>query len=297
MYYFLTNFIRFSRLHTIIGTSLSVICLYAIAYQLSDITEHHWQLLVLVLISCLGANVYIVGLNQITDIEIDKINKPYLPLASGAFTLQTGYWIIGISILVSLAIAFTLNPYLIATVLLSLFLGTIYSLPPFRLKRFPFWAAFCIIAVRGLIINVLLFLTFYYDFTGKNNIPLLIWILTFTFFIFGTIIAWFKDLPDVEGDAAFSITTFSISWGKEKVFLVGKIVLGSLFFGLCLLPYVIDLPIHRYYFSGSQLILLGLFLYFSARLDLEDIPAIKRYYQFVWILFFLEYLIFAGTTI
>ena len=30
------------------------------------------------------ANVYIVGLNQLSDIEIDRVNKPELPLASGA---------------------------------------------------------------------------------------------------------------------------------------------------------------------------------------------------------------------
>jgi homogentisate phytyltransferase/homogentisate geranylgeranyltransferase len=28
-------------------------------------------------------NMYITGLNQLSDTEIDKINKPYLPLASG----------------------------------------------------------------------------------------------------------------------------------------------------------------------------------------------------------------------
>lgn len=31
-------------------------------------------------------NVSIVGLNQLYDVEIDKINKPYLPLASGEMT-------------------------------------------------------------------------------------------------------------------------------------------------------------------------------------------------------------------
>lgn len=59
----------------------------------------------LTLISRLGANIYIVGLNQITDVEIDRINKPWLPLASGAFSMRTGYWLIVVSVLVSLGIA------------------------------------------------------------------------------------------------------------------------------------------------------------------------------------------------
>ena len=37
------------------------------------------------LTSALLANVSIVGLNQLYDVEIDKVNKPYLPLASGKF--------------------------------------------------------------------------------------------------------------------------------------------------------------------------------------------------------------------
>jgi homogentisate phytyltransferase/homogentisate geranylgeranyltransferase len=42
------------------------------------------------LIPALCMNVYIVGLNQIYDIEIDKVNKPYLPLASGEYSSATG---------------------------------------------------------------------------------------------------------------------------------------------------------------------------------------------------------------
>lgn len=38
------------------------------------------------LVPALLMNVSIVGLNQLYDVEIDKINKPYLPLASGEMT-------------------------------------------------------------------------------------------------------------------------------------------------------------------------------------------------------------------
>ncbi|KAL5150192.1 Glycinol 4-dimethylallyltransferase [Glycine soja] len=36
-------------------------------------------------------DVYINGLNQLSDIEIDKINKPYLPLASGQLSFRTEF--------------------------------------------------------------------------------------------------------------------------------------------------------------------------------------------------------------
>ena len=38
------------------------------------------------LVPALLMNISIVGLNQLYDVEIDKINKPYLPLASGEMT-------------------------------------------------------------------------------------------------------------------------------------------------------------------------------------------------------------------
>ena len=42
------------------------------------------------LIPALLMNICIVGLNQIFDVPIDRINKPYLPLASGEFSMRMG---------------------------------------------------------------------------------------------------------------------------------------------------------------------------------------------------------------
>ncbi len=39
------------------------------------------------LLPALLMNIAIVGLNQLTDVEIDRVNKPYLPLASGELTI------------------------------------------------------------------------------------------------------------------------------------------------------------------------------------------------------------------
>lgn len=44
-------------------------------------------------------NIYVVGLNQLFDVEIDKVNKPYLPLASGKFSMATGIIIVSASLL------------------------------------------------------------------------------------------------------------------------------------------------------------------------------------------------------
>ncbi len=54
---------------------------------------------------------FITGLNQLTDVEIDRINKPYLPLASGAYTLTTGYLIVGLCLVFALISCFLYPPF------------------------------------------------------------------------------------------------------------------------------------------------------------------------------------------
>lgn len=56
---------------------------------------HGWTLqalasLLQAMVPALLMNICIVGLNQIFDVPIDRINKPYLPLASGEFTMRMG---------------------------------------------------------------------------------------------------------------------------------------------------------------------------------------------------------------
>jgi len=297
----LLPFIRFSRPHTIIGTTLSVTTLFLIAWFLGQSAgllppTAGFEVLLLwgkTLVACLGANIFIVGLNQITDIEIDKINKPELPLASGDFTLQTAYRIIAISVILSLWLAYSAGPYLLLTVILSLLLGTGYSLPPFRWKRFYFWAAFCIIAVRGFIVNILIYLHFQYQLTEMQGLPGPILLLTSAMLVYSLIIAWFKDIPDMEGDAKFQIRTMSIRLGAAKVFRFGNIMLGSTLFALSLVCYIYPLALNAQIMGLTHLGLLMTLYSVSKQMNLNNHSAIRRYYLFIWVLFFAEYLIFA----
>ena len=45
------------------------------------------SLLALALLAGAAVNIYIVGLNQCEDVEIDRINKPKRPLTSGRMTI------------------------------------------------------------------------------------------------------------------------------------------------------------------------------------------------------------------
>lgn len=296
---------QFSRPHTVIGTSLSAIALFAIAIgqdgtnftNLPDrLPELMWAI-----VACLCGNVYIVGLNQLEDIEIDKINKPHLPLASGAFDLAEARIIVAITGIAAVAIAIWQGVFLALTVIVSLLIGTAYSLPPIRLKRFPFWASLCIFVVRGVVINLGLFLHFDSVLNQRSDlhshlhldIPNEIWLLTAFVLIFTYVIAIFKDMPDTEGDAKFNIATLCINWGQKTVFNLSRQILGWLYVGTVLVSLSslithINIPI----LVISHISLAAVMWWRSSQVDLSDRVAISTFYQFIWKLFYLEYLIF-----
>ena len=155
---------RFSRPHTLIGSFLAIPSLHALASPSwrALLTKQTAASIVFATIPSLLINIYITGLNQVTDVEIDRVNKPYLPIAAGYLSISRAVCII--TACLALGLSFSLpqlwgftglnSDGLAMTLLASAALGTAYSLPPFRLKRFPFMAAFCITAVRGAIVNV-----------------------------------------------------------------------------------------------------------------------------------------------
>ncbi len=82
--------------------------------------------------------------NQLFDVEIDKVNKPYLPLASGDFSMGTGLGIVAACTALSLIGGWLSGSVaLMATLVISFVLGIVYSsdLPLMRWKRSPVLAA------------------------------------------------------------------------------------------------------------------------------------------------------------
>ena len=291
---FVKNLWQFTRPHTIIGTSLSVLALYFISLATTGntIALLNIEQMLAVWLACICGNIYIVGLNQLCDVELDRINKPHLPLASGGFTIAQGRLIVGVTGMLSLVVATLSGMWLLVTVTVSLFLGTIYSLPPIRLKRFPFWAAFCILTVRGVIVNLGLFLHYSDQLSGKESLNPYVWMLTVFILVFTTAIAIFKDVPDIEGDKKYQITTFTIVMGKLAVFKLSRWVITVCYLGMIAAGSLWLNSVNALFFIGSHGILLSLLWWRSQNVDLEEKQAIVDFYQFIWKLFFLEYLLF-----
>lgn len=291
---FFSSFWKFSRPHTIIGTSLSVLAIYCLALATTNnpISWLSLEQMLAVWTACLCGNIYIVGLNQLCDVEIDRINKPSLPLAAGKFSLQQGRSIVGITGILALLIAAWSGFWLLATVGISLIIGTAYSVPPIRLKRFPFLAAFCIFTVRGVVVNLGLFLHYSQKLTGKEFLNSYVWVLTAFIILFTVAIAIFKDVPDLEGDRQYNITTFTLILGKSAVLNLSLAVITICYLGMILARIFWLTGFNFSFFIGYHLILLGLLWWRSQKVDLEQRSAIADFYQFIWKLFFLEYILF-----
>lgn len=288
---------RFLRPHTIRGTSLGSFSLVARAL----IENSHlikWSLLLKAfsgLFALICGNGYIVGINQIYDIGIDKVNKPYLPIAAGDLSIQHAWLLVIFFAVTGLSIvASNFGSFITSLYSLGLFLGTIYSVPPFRMKRFPV-AAFLIIAtVRGFLLNF----GVYHATRAALGLPFewsspVAFITSFVT-LFALVIAITKDLPDVEGDRKFQISTFATKLGVRNIAFLGS--------GLLLLNYVAAIFAAIYMpqaFRRSLMIpahsILALGLIFQAwvleRANYTK-EAIAGYYRFIWNLFYAEYIIF-----
>ncbi len=313
---FIKTLWRFGRPHTIVGTTISIFSLflgglyaskdsYDTCLYNNNLNELQgcFVLFFLTWAACLLCNVFITGLNQITDFEIDRINKPNLPLVDGSLTSADAKKIVTIAILGSLSLAFFLSTKLGILISLISFLGWGYSANPIRFKRYHIWAAMAISLVRGPLVNLGFAMFFITRFKGIhiNNwkdfyntlveISVGVWLIPLTVFIslFSIGIAWFKDLPDTKGDATHHINTLSVKRGQAFAlrlggFLIALAYLSMIFWGL----------LWSYSMLYFHMLGLAIFSYLWYRVDLNKPLSIKRFYMGYWMLFFTEYLFFIG---
>ncbi len=283
---------RFARPHTIVGTSLSVFGLATLAVAAAPTPRLAPAALLLTWLACLATNIYIVGLNQLTDVNLDRLNKPALPLAGGELSVGQGRLITGAALALAISVAAFLGSDLLALVLISAAIGTAYSLPPLRLKRFHAWAAACIFGVRGVAVNLFLYRHFASQIGAPRSIPSHVWALTAFIVGLSLVIAWLKDIPDMHGDRRFRIRTLSLQLGPERVFRLGLFVLAGCYLGV-IAAGIAGLP----GVSGGVLALThaAALAYLGIRsrgVDPANGPEAARFYQTVWRLFFLEYILF-----
>jgi homogentisate phytyltransferase / homogentisate geranylgeranyltransferase len=278
---------RFSRPHTLIGTFLSAAGLYAIA--VSELPGAGLDHLAWVMLAGACVNVAIVGVNQITDIEIDRVNKPHLPLAAGELSVEAAWRIVAVAAAVPVVLALTQGPLETGAVVVALAVGAAYSLPPVRLKRWPLVASLCISGVRAVAVNLGMYGHFSLAFGGRLEIPASVWALTLFVLPFSFAIAVLKDVPDREGDRRFRIATFTVRLGPQRAARLGLAALVTAYAGMAVLGPVLVEDANGVALAAGHLAALAIVLLMARKANPADPIAFSRFYLGVWVLFFVEY--------
>ncbi len=277
---------RFSRPHTVVGTAHTVAGLYAIAAAERGARTGAGDLACTVLAG-LTVNVAIVGVNQITDVEIDRVNKPTLPIAAGDLSLRAAWRIVAACTAIPLALALTQGVVETAAVAAGLAVGALYSLPPVRLKRFPLAASLSITGVRAVVVN----LGVYAHFSG-GPIAAPVWALCLFVLPFSFAIAVLKDVPDLEGDRRFAIRTFTVRLGPRRVRAIGLGALAVAYLGMAALgPVALAGDAQPVVLVAGHLAAAALLWHGARQADPRDPAAFTAFYMRVWALFFLEYVL------
>ncbi len=286
---------KFSRPHTIIGSVISIYTLYVIVCNNRESLYIPYLILALLLgISC---NVFIVGINQVADVNIDKINKPYLPIPAGVLSLKQAKIIVLSALFMSLLISAYISVYLFIIILLATGIGWAYSMPPFFFKKHHLGAAISISFVRGILLNACGFLVFNYLVNNVIEMPLNVKILTLFIVVFSIGISWFKDLTDIEGDLTFNIRTLAIVYSTKSVLIAGNVLVSLAYLFTIYMKFIeyknaLNIGVELYTLFYGHIVLLFLFILNAISIDLNKRDSIQKFYKRFWWFFFAEYLLY-----
>ncbi|KAI3849352.1 hypothetical protein MKW92_017612 [Papaver armeniacum] len=224
-----------------------------------------------------------------------EVNKPYLPLASGEYSVRTGIMIVTSFAAMSFGLGWVIGSWpLFWALFVSFILGTAYSidLPFLRWKRFALVAAMCILAVRAVIVQLAFFLhmqTFVYRRPVFFTRPLIFATAFMSFF--SVVIALFKDIPDIVGDKIFGIRSFTVRLGQERVFWICVYLLEMAYAVAILVGASSSSPWSKLVTVLGHIILASVLWLRAKSIDLKSKTAITSFYMFIWQLFYAEYLL------
>lgn len=179
-------------------------------------------------------------INDIFDVEIDRINKPQRPLPSGAVSAASAALFYAVLSAVGLLLNLFLHSSAQAIASGAVVLIFFYS---YRLKSTPLFG--------NLMVGFLTGLAFLYGGAAVGNIGRAVIPALFAFLInVGREII--KDMEDIEGDVRHAAATFPIKYGMRAASLVATVFLLAVV-GATVIPYVT----HQYGINYFVLVMLG----------------------------------------
>ena len=154
------------------------------------------------------------ALNQIYDLEIDRVNKPRRPLTSGRMTIRQAWVFTVLAYALTLLLAWLVAPggrhecfWIVAIAVVA---TIVYSVPPLRTKQRGMWANITIAIPRGVLLKV----------AGWSAVKTVVgvepWFIGGIFGLFLLGASTTKDFADMEGDARGGCRTLPIIHGVTK---------------------------------------------------------------------------------
>jgi len=210
----LKDYIILARPFTLCAPLVGFIAFGLVAWSSDIDLPFSWHILYPILLAALSASILNAAsniLNQIFDREIDRINKPARPLPAGRITVKSAAILMAALYLVSTTLAWLVpNKQYFAIFVFTIFVTYAYSGPPFRTKRFGFWANLTMAIPRGGLLVV-------GAWSAVRSIYILEpWLLSLVFFLFILGASTTKDFSDLAGDRAGGCRTLPIIMGVRR---------------------------------------------------------------------------------
>ena len=154
------------------------------------------------------------ALNQIYDLDIDRVNKPKRPLPEGRLTMREAWGFTWVMYAIALLLAWLVAPggrhECFWIVLIAAIITFLYSVPPARTKRLGIWANVTIAIPRGVLLKV----------AGWSSVKTVMaaepWYIGAIFGLFLLGASTTKDFADMEGDARGGCRTLPIIYGVRR---------------------------------------------------------------------------------
>jgi 4-hydroxybenzoate polyprenyltransferase len=154
------------------------------------------------------------ALNQIYDLDIDRVNKPTRPLPSERLTIAGAWWFTNATYATALLLAWLVAPggrhECFWLVMVAVVCTYIYSVPPLRTKRLGIWANVTIAIPRGVLLKV----------AGWSSVKTIVgvepWYIGAIFGLFLLGATTTKDFADMEGDRLGGCRTLPIQYGVRR---------------------------------------------------------------------------------
>ncbi|KAG0515350.1 hypothetical protein BDA96_10G270600 [Sorghum bicolor] len=287
-------FYQFCRPHTIFGTIIGITSVSLLPVKsLDDFTLTVLWGYLEALAAALCMNIYVVGLNQLFDIEIDKVNKPILPLASGEFSVPTAVLLVVSFLVMSISIGVrSKSAPLMCALLVSFLLGSAYSInvPFLRWKQHAFLAAFCIIFVRAVLVQLAFFAHMQQHVLKRPLAPTRSVVFATCFMCcFSAVIALFKDIPDVDGDRYFGIQSMTVRLGQQRVYRLCVNILMTAYAAAILVGASSTNLYQKIVILTGHGLLASTLWQRAQQFDIANKECITPFYMFIWKLFYAEY--------